>query len=133
MSELPESAMETRRKFLGAYGWSFDAWEYRLYHALSEKWCGNDGVPLDHRRLIADDDGCERVFAFLNDSFEIGIGWRERWHAIIRRETIHRFIWWYLRQWAFGEWLGVRRWLWYKLLHRQVERSRRTLPTGAAL
>jgi len=120
VSDLARPALETRRRILGAYGWSFDAWEQRLYHLLSEKWCGNDNVPLGNRTLTTDDDGCERVFSFLNDSFEIGIGCPDRWHAIIRRETIHRFIWWYLRQWALGEWFGARRWIWYKLLDRDA-------------
>jgi hypothetical protein len=114
--------LERRRQFLGAYGWSLAAWERRLMHLVAENSCGNDGVPLDWRTLHVDDQGCERVFAFLNDSFEIGIGWPDRWHCIIRREAIHKFIWWYLRQWIFGEWLGLRRWIYYRLLHRSVER-----------
>lgn len=125
-----QAAMETRRPFLGQYGWSWWAWERRLYHVLSEKWCGNDAAPLNHRTLYVDDDGCRRVFSFLNDSFEIGIGYPDRWHAIIRRPAIHKFIFWYLRQWAFGEWFGLRRWLWYRLLHRSCERTR---AAGAAL
>ena len=120
--EMAGACLETRKRWLGSYGWSFLSWERRLYYLLSEHWCGNEMVPLDHRSIHIDDDGCTRVFCFLDDSFEIGIGYPDEWHAIIRRPAIHRFIWWYLCQWAFGEWFGVRRWIWYKLLHRSCKR-----------
>lgn len=107
-----------------------DSPERLLYRLLSEKWCGNEMVPLDHRTLRVPNDGCEYVFGFLNDSFEIGIGWPDRWHGIYRREVIHRFIWWYLRQWVFGEWFGLRRWIWYKLLNRRVNTSRQHAVLG---
>jgi hypothetical protein len=93
-----------------------------IYHILSEKWCGNDCVPLDHRTLYIDSEGCKYVFSFLNDSFEIGIGYPEKWHGIYRRECIHKFIFWYLRNYIFGEWFGLRRYIWYKLLHRKVKK-----------
>ena len=99
--------------------------EDALYRLLSEADCGNEGVPLSHRTLRAESHGCEYVFCFLNDSFEIGIGYPSEWHGIYRRELIHKFIWWYLRQWTFGEWLGLRRWIWYKLLHRRCEKWNR--------
>lgn len=100
-------------------------WENRARHLVSEKWCGNEMVPLDHRTLYFDNHGCEMVASFLNDSFEIGIGYPNKWHTIIRRESIHKLIRWYLRQFIFGEWCGLRRWAFYKLLHRSVERHRR--------
>lgn len=122
---------------------SLERW---LYRALAERDCGNDGVPLTHRTLYVDERGqvyqseqvhsdtltphgkeqmsIMNVFSFLNDSFEIGIGWPNKWHCILRREAIHRFIWWYLRQWAFGEWFGLRRAIWYWLLSRSVARTR---------
>jgi len=113
---------------LGVYykvkNFSLEKW---LYHLLSEKWCGNDMVPLDHRTLYVNNHGCDYVFSFLNDSFEIGIGYPNKWHTILRRETIHKFIWWYLRLWIFSEWFGLRRYIWYKLLHRQVNRHKRSL------
>lgn len=105
-------------------GFSLERWLYRL---LAEKWCGNDMVPLDHRTLHANEQGCEYVFSFLNDSFEIGIGYPNKWHCILRRETIHKFIWWYLRLWIFSEWFGLRRWLWYKLLFRSCDRQRKRM------
>lgn len=94
-----------------------------LYELLSEKWCGNHCVPLDHRILeFKSRHGCEEVVMFSNDAFEIGFGWPNRWHMFYRREDFHRIIFWYLRQWAFGEWFGLRRIIWYWLLHRRCER-----------
>lgn len=96
--------------------------ERMIYRWLSEDWCGNENVPLDHRTLYAQEkNGCEYVFSFLNDSFEIGIGYPNKWHGIYRREVINKFIRWYLWQWSVGEWFGLRRWIWYKMLNRRVK------------
>lgn len=95
------------------------------YRLVSDE---NEHVPLNWASITVDDQGCKRVFAFLNDSSEIGIGWPSEWHATIRREAIHKFIRWYLWKWGWGEWFGLRRWIFYKLIHRRVERMRRQLP-----
>jgi hypothetical protein len=102
-------------------------WRHRfsLFHLLAEKDCGNDGPPLNHRSISVNDGGFERVFCILNDSFEIGIGWPAHWDTTVERKAIHKFIWWYLRLWIFSDWFGLRRWAWYKLLRRRVEKSRR--------
>lgn len=116
------ACIETRKRWLGAYGLGLASWESRIYYLLSGHDCGNETVPLDHQSIRIDDDGVTRVFCFLNDSFEIGIGYPDRWHCILRREAVHKFIFWYLSKWIFGEWLGLRRWIWYKLLHRRCRR-----------
>jgi len=96
--------------------------EDRLYHLLGE----NDSVPLDWRTLAwRSKDGCDRVLVFLNDGFEIGIGYPHEWQVILSRKDFDMMIRWYLRQWAVGEWFGLRRALWYRLLNRRVERSKR--------
>jgi hypothetical protein len=101
-----------------------------LYHILSTEDCGNNGVPLNHSTLrFQDYHGCEQVVSFLNDSFEVGIGSPERWDLMIERKDFHRIIRWYLGQWAL-EWFGLRRWIWYKLLYRRVERPRKHSPKG---
>ena len=92
-----------------------------LFKVLSDEWCGNESVPLNHKTLYVPEGDSKYVFSFLNDSFEIGIGWPNKWHGIYRREVIRKFVFWYLFQWSICEWFGLRRWLWYKLLHRRVE------------
>lgn len=102
---------------------SVETW---LYDALGEEYCGSTTMPLDHRTLTwTSKDGCERVFVFLNDGFEVGFGYPHEWQVILRREDFHKVARWYVRQWAFGEWFGLRRVLWYRLLHRRVDRTRR--------
>lgn len=95
-----------------------------IYKILSEKYCGDNCVPLQGKTLYVNSHGCDYVFSFLNDSFEIGIGYPSRWHGIYRRECIHKFILWYLKNYIFGEWLGLRRYVWYKLLNRKVNKYR---------
>ena len=99
--------------------------ENKLYHILSTDWCGNDDVPLTYRRLkIKHDDGLEYVISFENDSFELGFGYPDKWLMFLGRKDFHKVMRWYLKNWAWGEWFGLRRYLWYKLLHRKVERTK---------
>lgn len=66
---------------------------------------------------------------FLNDSFEIGISVFEeecgqvtadRWMATLPVWVFRRMALWYLWRWAWGEWFGLRRWLFYRWLHHKV-------------
>ena len=95
--------------------------EDSLFKWLSDDWCGSHSVPLDGRTLYyIDHAGCDHVVSFLNDAYEIGFGYPDKWCFFARREDFHRIIRWYLRLWIIDEWCGLRRWVWYKLLHRQV-------------
>ena len=69
--------------------------------------------------------------AFLNDASEIWIEEKEedavqmvseRWVFSCRAEHFRKMALWYLWRWASGEWFGLRRWLYYKDLHRRCER-----------
>jgi hypothetical protein len=90
-----------------------------LYSALSTKWCGSDHVPLNHETFKRG----ERVAMFTNDAFDIGVGTSDEWIYIFRREEFQAMALWYLRCWAVKEWFGLRRKLWYWLLHRRVSRA----------
>ena len=95
-----------------------------FYHALSTEWCGNDCVPCDYKTLRFKDDGCERVASITNDGFEISIGRPDEWWGSIRRKNARRLAWFILWDWwIWGEWFGLRRTIWYWLLHRRCERS----------
>jgi hypothetical protein len=98
--------------------------EKKLFSLLSYKYCGNDTMPLENTVLHYEDQSCDRVVMFLNDAFELGFGYPNEWHMIIRRKSFHKIMRWYLWNWVVFEWFGVRRWLWYKLLHRRVNRDR---------
>lgn len=95
---------------------------------LSTKWCGNEMVPLSHDTLYLKRNGLTHVVSFLNDSFEIGLGWPDRWHVMYRRDEFDRIIAWYLWKRCWSEWFGLRRWCYYKLLHNRVKRWRPRTP-----
>lgn len=69
--------------------------------------------------------------AFLNDAHEIGISekWTEGdtisegWKLMIPARCFRRIALWYLWRWAWGEWFGLRRKLFYWDLKRRVERQ----------
>lgn len=99
--------------------------ERKVWDFLGKDYCGNNTMPLDHECLHYRDGEVDRVVSFLNDSFELGFGYSHEWHTIISRKGFHKIVRWYLRKWAFTEWFGLRRYLWYKLLFRSVNRTRR--------
>ncbi len=99
---------------------SLEKW---LYRALSDNTVGCESVPLSwsHKKFPAFRKGdCEHIIAFSNDAHEVSLGTPHQYDMQIRREIFHKMIRWYLGQWIFREWLGVRRWLWYRLLFRRV-------------
>ena len=66
--------------------------------------------------------------SFLNDAFELGIWQRYTENGVKEEKLLHMFptpifrkiAFWYLWRWACGEWFGLRRWLYYWFLHREV-------------
>lgn len=100
--------------------------ENRLFELLSTEWCGNDSPPLRYKKLTYGRKwGGESIVSFENDSGELGFGYPDKWKMFIDRKDFHIIVRWYLKQWSWGEWFGLRRWIWYKLLHRRVEATMR--------
>jgi hypothetical protein len=50
-----------------------------------------------------------------------------RWLCDLRPVVFRRIALWYLWRWAYGEWFGLRRWLFYRWLHRHVARMQRRM------
>lgn len=97
-----------------------------LYTKLGGEWCGNVCPPADMETIHWTEMGCERVATITNDGFELSIGRPDEWWGSIRREHARRLAWFILwRWWIRGEWFGLRRAIWYWLLHRRCERSNR--------
>lgn len=103
---------------------------------------GDDGVggPPNNGRsltiLVSEGEKYGRVQThsiftqFLNDAFEIWIGEThtdgdakdEGWKFSCRTENFRKMALWYLWYWAWGEWFGLRRKLYYWDLHRRVSK-----------
>lgn len=64
---------------------------------------------------------------FDNDAFDVWIATRmtdekrSRWMMSMAAEDFRKLALWYLWRWSWGEWFGLRRWLYYKWLHRHVQ------------
>lgn len=76
--------------------------------------------------------GVDDVFVgFGNDAHDIQIAEKfegntqEQWVHTMSATDFRRIALWYLWRWAWGEWFGLRRWLYYKWLHRYVENRRK--------
>lgn len=95
-----------------------------LYKFLSDEWCGNETMPLDNDGFDYNEGGAAFVVRFNNDAHELWFGFPNEWRMSMTRRSFHAIMRWYLSRWTFGEWFGLKRWLWYKLLHRRVNRYR---------
>lgn len=69
--------------------------------------------------------------SFNNDAAEIWIAEKfaddedaSDWELSIAAEDFRRLALWYIRRWAWGEWFGLRRWLFYWYLNRDGVRLR---------
>lgn len=100
-------------------------WENKLYDLLGYRLVGNTVPPLDNTTLHYHDDGIHWVASITEDAHEVGLGYYDEWKMFINRPQFHKIIRWYLWQWSVHDWFGLRRWLWYKLLHRMVNRQQR--------
>lgn len=97
--------------------------ENRLYDVLGTDWCGGTGPPMSHLSLDLprEEHDAELVAMILNDGFELWLGYPHEWCFHMNRRQARALAFWYLGLWV-REWFGLRRWLWYRLLHRRVER-----------
>ena len=108
---------------------------------------GLGGPPNDWRAVTVVDrressPGCQKshTMGFTNDAFELVIGTtydEGKTHdsvnnLIIRVEPFRKLALWYLWRWAWGEWFGLRRWLFYKWLHWKVQGYERQKAAWAA-
>lgn len=63
---------------------------------------------------------------FNNDASDVMIAEKftdedvSKWAFSIAAEDFRRLALWYIRRWAWGEWFGLRRWLFYWFLDRDV-------------
>jgi hypothetical protein len=111
-------------------------WMYRL---TRDHTAGLSGVPGNWLSLEMgppNDDGSPLHYARTgDDAFVLWIGYRDRWWGSLPRKEARRLAWFVLwRWWARGEWFGLRRWLFYRALAREVARHQRAMPplTGKA-
>lgn len=108
-----------------------------IFTLLSSSSMGcRDGIPLDGDSICFKKhqyhDGIELISWFSNDGFELAVQTREKtrdgeWRYwdnafYVARPDFHRIVRWYLWRWAWGEWFGLRRRLWYRLLGWRLDR-----------
>lgn len=106
--------------------------ENTLFHLVAYSWLGEDikdrqDPPLNNDTLKipfkdSSDPDDVTVITLNNDAFEVWFGWPHEWKFHISRKEFHKIIRWYLLRWAWGEWFGLRRKLFYFLLRRKVQR-----------
>lgn len=102
--------------------------ENKLFSVVAYDWVGdgnNDAPPLSNDTLKlpigeSKDSNDAHVISLLNDAHEVWFGFPDKWLFFVSRKDFHRIVRWYVKRYIFGEWLGMRRMLYYKLLSRRV-------------
>ena len=100
--------------------------EETLAHLLSDRSGGNDVIPGTTKRFeFSDGSWPDIATTYNNDGSEMWIGTKDDWHTNFGRTDAHRLAWFILWEWwAKGEWFGLKRWAWYQLLFRRVNRHK---------
>ncbi len=123
-------------------GWQRLAWRWHSWRARVRGWLLEDGAtrglggPPNNWQMSGEyrgrwaSQGESYRGVFLDDAGSIGISvkWpdgEESWKVILPATVFRRLALWYLARWAYGEWFGLRRWLFYRDLRRRVAAHRR--------
>lgn len=99
---------------------SFEDW---LYRKLGQYDGFYTHPPLDHRKMYIHKGDYRMVVCLNNDGGETWIGTENEWHTHMKNEEFRKVCFWFLWTWAWIDWFGLRSWVWYKLLHRRVNRA----------
>lgn len=114
-------------------GWNF--WRVTIREWLLEDGArqGLGGPPNNWQGSATYRDGrhgAEWSARFLDDATDIGIAVKypddgeSRWKVMIPPKVFRRLALWYLWRWAYGDWFGLRRLLYFRWLHRHVARMK---------
>lgn len=105
------------------------------YETLGSRWGGNTCPPMDNRAYRWQDTGMvERddywTFSQGEDGGTMWIGHANEWKFHLSLKRFRRIALWTIWQWAWGDWFGLRTWLWYRILRRKVNRYKGALRNG---
>lgn len=102
---------------VGKHRRKLDQW---LMDTFGRDWCGSSGPPTDNRKVYIHDGSVTRVFVTTNDGFEVGIGYPDEWHVIMRRKAALHLACFVFKIYLF-DWFGLRSWIYYRALHHAVD------------
>lgn len=100
---------------------------------IGTDFCGNDCPPPDNWVLRfgppRERGSAEKmhVAAWRDDGFNLFLGGPEHWDCFYSYRDARRLAWWIILCWARTG-FGLRRWLYYRLLHASVAAQKRATP-----
>lgn len=106
--------------------------EHMVFSLISCHAVGGDSCPRSwHSGRFDPENGLRvpggewyEVICFLNDGWDVGLGWPDCWHRIYRARVFSAIVRWYVWTWFWSDWCGFRTKLWFWLLHRRVTRRK---------
>lgn len=108
----------------------------RVLHLTSQEWLGNDSPPLDNRQLLKYDvytdnsqwdNEAYSIATLIEDGHEVWFGYHNEWKWHMRRSDFNKMILRYLFVQVWHNWFGLRNWLYFKALHKVVNKQQRLI------
>lgn len=107
-----------------------------IYDILGDGDRGNPSPPGSNQSLDFGEKGRDPASrpmyvasTWVNDGFEIGIGYPSEWHAMYRDKDARKLAWFILWDWwAVATWFGLKRKIWYSALYYIVKQRRNSQP-----
>lgn len=116
MSEQPTVCIMTDRQ----RKWKNLRAKLSLYNILGQYDGFYTRPPLDHRKLYLNSN---ELICFNNDGGEVWLGRSDEWCWRCKHRDFQKIVLWYLYQWVFVDWLGLRTKIWFYLLRQKIKRN----------
>jgi hypothetical protein len=95
-----------------------------LVRVFGSEWCGNYVPPGDYLTRRFEEKGSTHCYSVGDDAFVLWMGYPDEWRWSVARREARQLAWFILmRWWAWAEWFGLRRWLYYFALRRDLKRQ----------
>lgn len=103
----------------------------RVYNVTGRDWLGNNSPPLTDITILKYDVYEDRsqwdneaysVVSLIEDGHEVWFGYHNEWKWHLDRKTFNKVIRKYLWIQVWHNWFGLRHWLYFKALHKIVNK-----------
>lgn len=105
----------------------------RVYRITGRDYLGNNAPPLNERKILEYDvhedksqwdNRAYSIAIIVEDGGEVWFGYHNEWKWHINRKIFNKIIRNYIWIMVWHNWFGLRNWLYFKALHKIVERQR---------
>lgn len=137
MSKMQEVAnMEKHPRIARLKRFVFRPFWQRIYNVTGKNWGGNNSPPLTETKLLEYDiyedktqwdNRAYSVAVLTEDGHEVWFGYHNEWKWHITRKVFNKIVRKYIWVQIWNNWFGLRDWLYFKSLHKIVNKRKQQL------